>query len=121
MICLSEKHTVGQTAWNILMRVTSDEHRHLWKFRSQSHYSIGKIISSSAHFQSHMPTQHNRIHTFVLCPAHRPANGFDWILKLDAPRELWTEPERHSGGCHSNDRKLDARDFFYNERLDLRE
>src|SRR5438093_7635291 len=121
MICLSEKRTVGQTTWNSLMRVTGYEHSQLRKFRGQSHYSIGKIIAAGAHFQSHMPTKHNRIRTFVLCLGHRTANGFDRILKLDAARELRAEPKRHSGRCHSNDRELYARDFFYDERLDLRE
>ena len=50
MICLSEEHTVGQTTWNCLMRVTGDKHRHLRELRGQSHYSIRKIVAAGAHF-----------------------------------------------------------------------
>ena len=50
MICLSEEHTVGQTTWNCLMRVTGDEYCHLRELRGQSHYSIRKIVAAGAHF-----------------------------------------------------------------------
>src|SRR4029077_16598514 len=53
MIGLSEEHAIRQTAWNCLMRVTSDKDCRLRKFRGQSHYGIGKIITAGAHFQSH--------------------------------------------------------------------
>src|SRR6266480_2665028 len=110
MICLSEKRTVGQTTWNSLMRVTSYEH-----------CSLGKFIAAGAHLQSHVATEHDRICMFVLCDGYRTADWFDRILKLDAARELPAEPERHSRRCHSNDREPNPRDFFYDERLDLRE
>src|SRR5438132_7705967 len=113
VICLSEEHTVGQTAWNCLMRMTSDKHSRLWKFRSQSHHGIGKIIAAGAHFQSHMPTEHDRIRTFSLCPGDRPANGFDGILKLDPAREFGRKPKRHSRRRDSNDRELDPRNFSH--------
>src|SRR6266481_4468310 len=104
MIRLSEEHTVGQTTWNCLMRVTSYKHCRLRKFRGQSHYGIGKIIAAGAHFQSHVAAEHDRICTLTLCPRNRAANGFDRILKLDAPREFPRKPERHSRRRHSNDR-----------------
>src|ERR1700737_975019 len=95
MIRLSEEHTVGQTTWNCLMRVTSYKHWRPRKFRGQSHYGICKIIAAGAHFQSHMATEHNRICPLALCPRNRAANGFDRILKFDAPREFRRKQKRH--------------------------
>src|SRR6266478_6685812 len=74
MICLSEEHTVGQTTWNCLMRVTSDKDCRLRKFRGQSHYGIGKIIAAGAHFQSHVAAEDDRICPFAFCRCDRAAN-----------------------------------------------
>src|SRR6266404_3250690 len=121
MIRLSEEHTVGQTTWNCLMRMTSYKHCRLRKFRGQRHYGIGKIIATGAHFQSHVATEHDRIYPLTLCARNGAADGFDRMLKLDSPREFPRKPKRHSRRRHSNDRKLDPRNFLYNERLDVRE
>src|SRR6266480_3408289 len=121
MICLSEEHTVGQTTWNCLMRVTGDEYCHLRELRGQSHYSIRKIVAAGAHFQSHVATEHDRIYPLAVCSRYRPADGFNRILELDAAREFRGKPIRHSRRCHADDRQLDSRDFLHDERLDLRE
>src|SRR5690242_9438728 len=79
MIRLSEEHAVCQTIRNCLMRVTSDKHRRLREFRSQTHYGIGKIITASAHFQTHVTTDNDHICPLTLCPRYRATNGFDRI------------------------------------------
>src|ERR1700730_3555395 len=111
MIGLRQEHTVRRAARHGLMRVTGDKHGSFRKFRGQRHDIVREIIATGARLQSHVASQHNRIRTFTLCFRDCPAYELVRISKIKTTNELRSEPKRHSGRSHSNDRDFNSRDF----------
>src|SRR5436190_9397829 len=101
------------------MRMTGDKYGNLWKFQSQCHDAICKIVTAAAGFQSHVTSENNRVCAFALCSRDRATDGLDGMLKLNSTSKLRAKPKRHARRCNSNNRNFDSSDLLQDKGLDF--
>ena len=79
------------------MPMTGDKYGNLWKFQSQCHDAICKIVTATAGFQSHVTGENNRVCAFALCSRDRATDG------LDLSRDLLASARDYSQAKIAND------------------